>query len=123
MLLVTIFSSIVLGVELAFVVLFFVLARKRKRLISKNTIFWFLPVLLFLFCLYLMAHIHKSGGFLVVGFLTSISAALKSFAFEINTGTETVLNINDISIAFISHIFSSINGNRDFPFSYQRLFT
>lgn len=102
MLLVTIFSSIFLGVELAFVVLFFVLARKRKRLISKNTIFWFLPVLLFLFCLYLMAHIHKSGGFLVVGFLTSISAALKSFAFEINTGTlETVLNINVMfSIAF-----------------------
>ena len=102
MLLVTIFSSIVLGVELVFVVLFLVLAGKRKRLISKNTVFWFLPVLLFLFFLYLIAHIHKSGGFLAVGFLTSISAALKSFAFEINTGTlETVLNINVMfSIAF-----------------------
>ena len=100
--LLNIISSIILAIEIIFIVLFLVLARKRKRLISKNTFFWFLPVLLFLFLLYITAYIEKNNSLGAIGIAASISAALKSFAFEINTtNLQSILNVNVIfTIAF-----------------------
>lgn len=99
---VTILSAIVLIIEIIFVVIFFLTAKKHKTVVSKNTVFWFIPVFLFLFSLYTIGYIASTNSIGIVGIISGLSAALKSFAFEINmTNLQTLLNNNIIfSIAF-----------------------
>ncbi|MDD3999600.1 MAG: hypothetical protein PHX62_01725 [Bacilli bacterium] len=109
---VTIASIMVLLLELVFIVLFFVKSRKTKVIISKNTVFWFLPVTVFLISLHVIAYFELSTVFNLVDFIRCIFSSLKTFAFEINaTYVEPLLKINNFFalayfIAYLMALFT-----------------
>jgi hypothetical protein len=110
--LVTIASIIILVIEVVFIILFFIISRKTKANVSKNTVFWFVPVSLFLIFLHVIGYIAVNDSYNVVGLIRCIVSSLKTFAFEINPlYIEPLLNSNTMFaitflVAYLMAIFT-----------------
>lgn len=100
---ISIISIFVILMELLFITLVVIKAKKERIIISKSTAIWFIPVYLFIFMLYLTAYFYNNSSYSVTGIIKILSNALKSFAFEINEGILTgLLNVNVCyTIAFL----------------------
>lgn len=98
----TIIASLILIIQVIFIVIYILLAKKHKSVVSKSTFLWFIPVFLFLFSLYTLAYIQTAETIGFLGLLAGLSDSIKTFAFEINlTYINTLLNSNIMfSISF-----------------------
>lgn len=97
--LITTFSIIILILEIVFLILFCTIGRQNKMIFSKNTALWFIPVFFFLLFLYLIGYIYSKPEWKLLGLLSCISTALKSFTFEIKLDYVELLIIKNIFYA------------------------
>src|SRR5690554_3815010 len=100
----TILSIIIIFFELIFITSIISISRKQKVIISKNTIFLFVPIFIFLLCLYIIGVISQANPIRIIVFIEAIVSAIKSFAFEINTKYIEELLKNNIWYAISFYI-------------------
>lgn len=82
--LISIVSIVVMILQVIFVASVILYSKKEKFIISKSTIFWFVPVFLFLFTLNFVVWISSLSKISITMVSNSLIAAIKSFAFEID---------------------------------------
>jgi len=108
---VTITSIFILFFEGLFIIGIALYSTKRKVVISKQTLFLFFPIFIFLLSLYLTGHIYNNQAISLINLVEAVVASLKSFVFEIEKEyVGNLLNQNIwFKIAFyIAYIMSFI---------------
>ena len=70
-----------------------------KTIISKRAIWYSVPLTIYMFSIYLIGYLHTNESFNMIVVFNCIVAALKSFAFEVNSGYVSALIAEDFIYA------------------------
>lgn len=103
----TVFSIILIILEVTLVVVYAVVSSKKRMVISKGNIFYFIPALVILLFVYMLGFYYVNRSLLIYDVITLIPYCLKAFGFEIKVEYITPLaseNVFYMISFFLSYV-------------------